>query len=84
MIGILAYGSLIDDPGWEINNLTVQKMVEIDTPFAVEFARTSVTRSNAPTLVPVPNGKGVQVKACIFVLKPYTRVKSAKNILFRR
>lgn len=84
MIGILAYGSLIGDPGWEIEELTQHTIADVETPFAVEYARTSDTRSGAPTLVPVPNEKGIRVKSYIFVLKSRTRIKSAKNILFRR
>jgi hypothetical protein len=84
MIGILAYGSLIADPGWEINNLIDRTIVKVETPFAVEYARQSKTRSGAPTLVPVPDEKGQPVQSCIFVLKPYTRIKNAKNIVLRR
>ncbi len=84
MIGILAYGSLIADPGWEIGNLIDRTIMEVETPFAVEYARKSDTRSGAPSLVPVPDGKGGHVQSCLFVLKPYTRIQSAKNILYRR
>jgi len=84
MIGILAYGSLIADPGWEIKELTHSTIADVETPFSVEYARTSHTRSGAPTLVPIPDEKGITVKSFIFVLKPNTRIKSAKNILFRR
>jgi hypothetical protein len=51
-IGILAYGSLIDNAGEEIAPLIVER-IECFTPFKIEFARLSSTRSNAPTLVPV-------------------------------
>lgn len=84
MIGILAYGSLIADPGWEIKNLISRTMAGVETSFAVEYAPTSDTRSDAPTLVPVSDGKGWRVQSCLFVLKPYTRIQSAKNILYRR
>jgi hypothetical protein len=84
MIGILAYGSLIADPGWEIKELTRQTIVDVETPFAVEYARASDTRAGAPTLVPIPDGKGTKVISHLFILKPRTRITSAKNILFRR
>ncbi len=84
MIGIIAYGSLIADPGWEIKNITDRIIAEVETPFEVEYARKSDTRSEAPTLVPVPDGKGWHVQSYLFVLKPYTRIQSAKNILYRR
>ena len=53
MIGILAYGSLIDDPGDEIKPLVKQKIEGVETPFAIEFARSSKSRNGAPTLIPV-------------------------------
>ena len=55
-IGILAYGSLIDDPGFEIKGLISKKLNGILTPFKIEFARCSSSRGGAPTLVPVQNG----------------------------
>ncbi len=60
--GILAFGSLIDDPGQEI--LDVENCrIDCETPFNVEFARKSgKTRSYAPTLIPVEQG-GKKVKA---------------------
>ena len=38
-VGILAYGSLIDNPGDEIAAATVRTIEEVETPFNVEFAR---------------------------------------------
>jgi hypothetical protein len=85
MIGILAYGSLIADPGWEIQDYTVSTIRDVETPFSVEYARqSSTTRAGAPTLVPVADEKGWQVPAWIYVLKPGTRMKRAQNILYRR
>lgn len=66
-IGILAYGSLIPDPGAEIKEAIEEVMDGIDTPFNVEFARSSGgKRGGAPTLVPVKDGQPVNGK--IFVL----------------
>ena len=52
MIGILAYGSLIDDPGREIEPLIIRRLKGVETPFQIEFARSSSTRDGAPTLIP--------------------------------
>ncbi|MFW6129685.1 MAG: hypothetical protein ACOC56_00785 [Atribacterota bacterium] len=82
-IGILAYGSLIDDPGYEIEEKVIEKRSGIRTPFRVEFARKSSSRDNAPTLVPVSKG-GAYVEAVLLVLKKNTTLKYAKDILYRR
>src|SRR5947209_6105642 len=67
-VGIFGFGSLISDPGVELANATASR-IEAETPFAVEYGRTSKrTRGGAPTLVPVRTG-GAHVKATIFVLK---------------
>lgn len=81
-IGILAFGSLIDNPGQEISEIEIDRL-DCETPFAIEFARTSSTRSNAPTLIPVEIG-GRQVKAKIIILNPETNIDTAKSILWRR
>jgi hypothetical protein len=81
-IGILAYGSLIDNPGQEISEIEIDRL-DCETPFSIEFARTSSTRSDAPTLIPVETG-GRQVKAKIIVLNPETNIDMAKSILWRR
>lgn len=57
VLGILAYGSLIAGPGAELQPLVVDSKA-VDTPFEVEYARSSTKRAGAPTLVPVPDGKG--------------------------
>jgi hypothetical protein len=80
-IGILAYGSLIEDPGPDILHLLVRR-VNTQTPFPVEFARTSSSRSNGPTLVPFPHGRSV--RAQILVLQPGTTVEQAATILYQR
>jgi len=82
-IGILAYGSLIDDPGEEIQAVVLSKLEGVQTPFKVEFARSSTGRSGAPTLVPVEEG-GACVKAVILVLKEQVAVDKAKDMLWRR
>jgi cation transport regulator ChaC len=84
MIGILAYGSLIANPGDEIQASTQHVIHDIDTPFEVEYARSSTGRAGAPTLVLVPNGKGGRVRSCIFVLKENITLETAQDMLYRR
>ncbi len=82
-VSILAYGSLIVDPGCEINAVISHKPQGVKTPFNVEFARSSSSRGGAPTLVPVQE-RGAPVKAVILVLKEQVTVKEAKDMLYRR
>jgi hypothetical protein len=84
VVGILAYGSLLVDPGWEIEDVTERKIEGIQTPFGVEYAYKSRGRAYAPTLVPVPDGKGARVCAQVFILNPATGDQEAKDILYRR
>jgi hypothetical protein len=80
-VGILAYGSLIADPGIEIGPL-IGRRIETLTPFPVEFARYSATRGGAPTAVPHSSGK--QVKAEVLVLADNITLTEAHNLLWRR
>ena len=80
-IGILAFGSLIADPGRKISLLIAQR-VPIQTPFSVEFARWSKTRGNAATLVPHPSG--IPVAAEILVLRDGVSLEDARDMLWRR
>jgi len=82
-IGILAYGSLIDDPGCEIEAVISHKLEGVQTPFRVEFARSSCKRGGAPTLVPVEQG-GEHVKAVIMILQEQVSIDEAKHMLWRR
>jgi cation transport regulator ChaC len=81
-IGILAYGSLINDPGVELKAVEVVR-VRVETPFRVEFARYSRSRSRAPTLVPVTRD-GARVRAKILVLSPEVSREQAEDMLWRR
>lgn len=83
-IGILAYGSLLNDPGTELMPVIERRIVNVLTPFEAEFARTSRTRAGAPTLVPVPDGKGACVRSQVLVLKPDVDVQTGKTFLYRR
>ncbi len=82
-LGILAYGSLIGEPGAEIGPVIARHIHNVQTPFRVEFAGKSRTRDCAPTLVPVGQG-GAQVVAEILVLEDGVSVVSAVNMLWRR
>jgi hypothetical protein len=80
-IGILAYGSLIKDPGIEIDPLIVRR-VPSRTPFPVEYARLSETLGGAPTVA--PHTRGDPVKAEVLVLADSVPVEKAKSLLWRR
>ncbi len=80
-IGILAYGSLIDDPGDEIAKF-IKGTIDCITPFHIEFARSSKSRGGAPTLIPVETGGSV-VSAKILVLEKVSIVEAA-DMLWRR
>lgn len=81
-IGILAYGSLIDDPGRELSPFILEKISCI-TPFKVEYARKSGTRSFAPTLIPSMEF-GKKVNARLLVLNNDLDINEAKSMLWRR
>ena len=80
-VGILAYGSLISDPGIEIGPQIAQR-VPATTPFPVEYARLSRTRGGAPTVV--PHSSGNPVMAEVLVLSDSVQLAEAKNLLWRR
>lgn len=81
-IGILAYGSLIRDPGMEIDPLIVRR-IQTTTPFSVEYGRLSgKTRGGAPTVVPHASGR--PVKAKMLVLSDSVTLEEAKSLLWRR
>ena len=82
-MGILAYGSLSEDPGEELGPLIVERIEGVKTPFAVEFARTSRTRGGAPTLIPVLEG-GASVRAKILLLGSHVSEAEATDMLWRR
>lgn len=82
-VGILAYGSLIGDPGPELGPVTARRVPGVTTPFPVEFARSSRTRGGAPTLVPVEDG-GSNVEAVILVLDGSVLLEQATDMLWRR
>src|SRR4051812_34441538 len=81
-IGILAFGSLIDRPGDEIARVEVkaERKRGVRTPFKVEFARSSVRRGGAPSLVPYADGACVSAEIIIIEATE----EGAKDMLWRR
>ena len=82
-VGILAYGSLIPNPGAEIAPVTVRRIGGVETPFRVEFSRSSRVRDGAPTLVPVTRG-GARVTGVVLVLQDSVTETAAQDMLYRR
>jgi hypothetical protein len=80
--GILAFGSLVEEPGDELEAV-ITRRVEVETPFSVEFARSSRTRDGAPTLVPVTEG-GAHIPAWVLVLDEAVTAADARVMLYRR
>ena len=80
-VGILAFGSLIDDPGKELGAAIVTRKPNVMTPFGVEFSRSSTKRGGAPTLVRL-QPRGSPVSAVILVLD--IREQEAMDRLWRR
>ena len=80
-IGILAFGSLIDNPGPEIEAALVGRKLDVRTPFRVEFARRATKRGGAPTLVPVKQG-GCSILGQILLVN--VPEQEAKDRLWRR
>jgi hypothetical protein len=66
---------------WEIEEAIMGRKTDVLTPFRVEFARSSVKRGGAPTLVPVSEG-GSPVRGQILVLN--VSEQEAKDRLWRR
>jgi hypothetical protein len=85
-IGLLAYGSLLWDLRSALEDVLdlASPVPNVETRFAVEFARSSTrTRGGAPTLVPVETG-GVQVLGAIFPFREWLPVDDAQTLVWRR
>jgi hypothetical protein len=82
-VGILAFGSLVDNPGEELRPVLASRVSGVKTPFAIEFARSSRTRDGAPTLVPVDAG-GARIEAAVLVLDGSISDEQARDMLYRR
>ena len=77
-IAILAFGSLIEDPGKELHPHIREHIEGIKTPFSIEFARSSSSRGGGPTLVPVNHG-GSPVNAVLLALNPAVEISEARD-----
>jgi cation transport regulator ChaC len=80
-LAILAYGSLKDNPGAELEPL-IRDRTTVQTPFPVEYGRASATRGGAPTLIPMQGG--APVNATLLILAPEVTVQEARDMLWRR
>jgi hypothetical protein len=80
-IGILAYGSLMQDPGIEIAPLVTTR-IKTRTPFGVEFGRLSKSRGGGPTVVPHPCGRPVAAE--VLVLPDGVSLAEAQDMVWRR
>lgn len=82
-LGILAYGSLLSEPGTELDELLVGRIDDVETPFPVEFARACSCRDNAPTLAPVETG-GAPVRGAILLAAPSVSEATLTDALWHR
>lgn len=82
-VGVLAFGSLISDPRQELDDATSHRIFDVTTPFRIEYARDSLVRGGAPTLVPVEQG-GSSVNGVILVMKDEVSLAEARNRTYRR
>ena len=80
--GILAFGSMVCEPGAELAAV-ITRRIEVETPFRVEFARSSRTRDGAPTLVPVSEG-GAHVPGALLLLDDRVTATAGRAMLYRR
>ncbi len=80
-VAVLAYGSLIVDPGPELRALIVERR-QCRTPFPVEFGRASRRWGGGPVLV--PHGAGGPVDGALLVLSPTATLGQAAEALRER
>jgi hypothetical protein len=74
---------MLDEPGAELEACVADRIGGVETPFPVEFARSSITRDGGPTLVPVTDG-GSAVSAGVLVLKDSVDEEFARDLVYRR
>ena len=80
-VAIMAYGSVIDDPGPALSPLVMERR-RCRTPFPVEFARASVRWGGGPVLV--PSRRGGPVDGMLLVLSPGVGLGAAVELLRQR
>jgi len=81
-VGVIAFGSLLAKAGPEIDAATAEVVPGLVTPFPVEFARSSMKRDGAPTLVPCD--AGAPVNCSVIVLEERISLDEGRNLLYRR
>src|SRR5258707_8170234 len=81
-IAILAYGSLLTDPG-EVIKPHLLGAIEQITPFGVEYARSSRSRGGAPTLVKYENAEPVSGRLLVLD-QAESAVEEVKRWLWER
>lgn len=81
--GVLAYGSLLSDPGEELDSLVAGRIEDVQTPFLVDFAHACPCRDRAPTLAPVTWG-GASVTGAILTTGPGVTDEAVREALWRR
>lgn len=83
--GILAFGSLIDEPGSEIGSQITERYMCFKTPFDIEYARSSTSRDGAPTLTKVDHQVWAKrVFARVLALNPSIGEAVTQDMLYRR
>jgi hypothetical protein len=80
-LAVLAYGSLIHEPGDELDGLTRARR-PARTPFRVEYGRASERWGGGPVLVPHP--AGANVDGVLLLLKDEVTLGEAVSALARR
>lgn len=80
-IAILAYGSLLNDPGPQLAPLIVGRE-PCETPFPVEYGRASRRWNDGPVLVPHPDGAAVA--GALLLLSPGLPLGVAVDLLAER
>lgn len=83
-IGLIAYGSLQWDPGELADILDFGTRIEgVQTPFRVEFARSSSKRGGGPTLIPVETGGAVSA-APVIAFREAMSIQHAETLVWKR
>ncbi|HMM48551.1 MAG TPA: hypothetical protein PKE32_02910 [Miltoncostaeaceae bacterium] len=80
-VAILAYGSLIGEPGVALDAV-IERRTPCRTPFPVEYARSSPRWGGGPVLTPHPDGGPVD--GCLLHLAAHVDVGTAIDLLSER
>lgn len=80
-VAIYAYGSLLHDPGTALAERIMEKSA-LESPWPIEYARSSVGRWGAPTLT--LHASGACVSGALLVLKEGVAEPEARQCLWER